>query len=137
MHRETKTRLSAYYLFSSPGKTWVLTAFSAISLALAVKNLISPSAGLQFDDAKFRTLALVMEGVSAVVLSYWIAKSSNKLERAFIGLWLIGWAMLWFAPVYSDARLVGVRYLNVVVWVVATAVALKIAKAANVVWVGE
>src|SRR5215472_3925868 len=113
MHGESENRLSAYYLFSSREKTWALTALSAISLFMAVKNLISPGSGLQFADAKLRTFGLVMEGFTTIVLAYWIAKSKNKLERAFIVLWLIGWAMIWFAPVYSDAGLLAVRYANV------------------------
>ena len=71
--------------------------------------------------------------MSAIALSYWIAKSSDRLERVFIALWLIGWAMLWFAPVHSDAGLLSVRYANVLVWVVATAIALRITKAAKAV----
>jgi len=131
MHGESENRLSAYYLFSSREKTWALTALSAISLFMAVKNLISPGSGLQFADAKLRTFGLVMEGFTTIVLAYWIAKSKNKLERAFIVLWLIGWAMIWFAPVYSDAGLLAVRYANVLVWVVATVIALGITKAPN------
>ena len=78
-----------------------------------------------------RTFGFVMEGFTTIVLAYWIAKSKNKLERAFIVLWLIGWAMVWFAPVYSDAGLLAVRYANVLVWVVATVIALRITKAPN------
>lgn len=72
-----------------------------------------------------------MEGSTAIVLTYWISKSRNKLERAFIALWLTGWAMLWFAPFYSDVGLLAVRCANVLIWVVATAIALRITIAAN------
>jgi len=66
--------------------------------------------------------------MSAIALSYWIAKSSDKLERVFIAVWLVGWATLWFAPVHSYAGLLSVRCANVLVWVVATAIALSITK---------
>ena len=69
-----------------------------------------------------------MEGLSALTLSYWIAKSGDKLERVFIALWLVGWATLWFAAAYSYPGPLSVRYANVLVWVVATAIALRITK---------
>jgi len=131
MHGESKTRQPLYYLFSTREKTWALTAFSAINLLVAVKNLVSPSPGLRVHDATIRTYIFVIEGLSAIALSYWIAKSSDKLERVFIALWLVGWAMLWFAPVHSDAGLLSVRYANVLVWVFATAIALRITKTTN------
>lgn len=133
MHLSTKARQPVYYLFSSRQKAWVLTAFSIINLLVAIKSLVFPSSGLQVPNATLRIYVLVMESLSAVVLSYWIAKSSDKLERVFIALWLVGWAMLWFAPVYSNAELLSVRYANVLVWVVATTIALRILKAANAV----
>ena len=108
-----------------------MTALSAFSLLMAVKNYISLSQGLQFDDPKLRIFGFVMEGFTAVVLTYWIAKAKNKLERAFVALWLIGWAMDWFAPLYSDAGLSAVRYATFLIWLAATVVALRITKAAN------
>ncbi len=131
MHEESEAPSSSFYLFSSREKKWALTALSAFSLLMAVKNLISPSPGWQFDDPKLHILGFVMEGFTAIVLSYWIAKSRNKLERAFIGLWLIGWAIAWFAPLYSDVGLWAVRYANFLIWLAATVIALRIMKAAN------
>ena len=106
-----------------------MTAFAAISLLMAVRKLVYSGAALQVGDARFRAFAFVMEGVSAIVLSYWIVKASDRLERAFLALWLTGWAMLWFAPLYTDGGLLAVRYAHVLVWAMATAIALKITKA--------
>lgn len=126
---KTNTGRSVYYLFTSREKAWLLTAFAVISVLMAVRDLVSSSTVLQFSNARFRIFAFVMEGVSAIVLSYWIAKASDKLERAFIALWLIGWVALWCAPLYNAAGLLAVRYANVLVWVVATVIALKITRA--------
>ena len=129
MHDKPIARQAAYYLFSSRERTWALTAFSVINLFGAVRNVVSPNGGLHFYDARFRTYAYVMEVVSAVVLSYCIARAGNKPERAFIALWLVGWAILWFRPAFCDPVLPAVRYTSVVVWAAATVIALGITRA--------
>jgi hypothetical protein len=131
MQEESETRSSAFYLFSSREKTWALTGLSTFSLLMAAKNFISPRLGLQFDDPKLRIFGFVMEGFTAVVLTYWIAKAKNKLERAFVALWLTGWAIGWFAPLYNDAGLSAVRLATFLIWLAATVIALRIMKAAN------
>lgn len=62
MHVESKTHLSGYFLFSSRERMWALTALSAISLFMNIKDLIFPGSELQFEDVKFRTFAMLWKG---------------------------------------------------------------------------
>ena len=132
MHLETNARHPVYYLFTSREKTWALTAFSIINLLVAIKSRF-PKLKIANSQCRIPHLCFCHGKSVGCCFELLDSKIQRQTRTRFIALWLFGWAMLWFAPVYSNAELRSVRNANVLVWVVATTIALRILKAANAV----
>lgn len=118
-----------HYLFSSREQCWILVGFAVINLLASLKNFFFRSAPEHF--AALEYYAHGMAALSAVVLSYWIYKSKSGMERCFVSLWLLGWALVWFGGAYSPSTLRVVQLVVVLVWSAASVIAVRITRRAT------
>ena len=77
-----------YFLFRSFRAALVTTAVAAWVTAFTIRNIGSQPTALLFQGTRLAFYPYVMSAFTAVVLVWWIVKSTGRLEKLFFALWL-------------------------------------------------